>query len=211
MYSARVSFWVLAALGALPAAAQVEHQQHPPRSSEEYARVLNDPQRDGWQKPHEVVQALALRPDEAIADVGAGTGYFSRRFARHAGTAYAVDIDSNLLARAAEGAPANHRTILAAPDDPKLAAKSVDTIFFCDVLHHIGNRPAYYEKLDKALRPGGRIVIVDFHKRQTPMGPPLSMRLSAEEVEGELARAGFKKTKEFGFLPYQYFFVFERK
>src|ERR1035437_10724261 len=128
------------------APAQVPHQNHPP-SSGEYAKVLEDPSRDEWHKPHDVVMALALKPAETIADIGAGTGYFARRFALHAGKVYAVDIDAKLLAIAGDKAPANLQTLLAAPDDPRLPADSIDTIFFCDVLHHIENRSAYYAKL----------------------------------------------------------------
>jgi ubiquinone/menaquinone biosynthesis C-methylase UbiE len=152
----------IAALAAFP---QAPHQHHPPRDAKEYARVLNDPGRDKWQKPHEVVEALKLKPGEAIADIGAGTGYFAKRFARHAKKVYAVDIDPQLLDMAKKDAPENLETVLAAPDDPRLPEASVDTLFFCNVLHHIGSRPGYYEKLKKALKPGGRIVNIDFHKR----------------------------------------------
>ena len=120
---------------------QVPHQHHPP-SSEEYAKVLEDPSRDEWQKPHDVVMALNLKPTDTIADIGAGTGYFARRFTHHAGKVYAVDIDQKLLAIAEKDAPANLKTVLAAPDDPRLPEGSVDIIFFCDVLHHIENRAA---------------------------------------------------------------------
>ena len=195
---------------AAPVLPQTPHQHHPPSDAAEYARILEDPKRDEWQKPHEVVMALGLEPDQTIADIGAGSGYFARRFAHHAGKVYAVDIDAALLKRTAEGAPSNLQTILAAPDDPKLAPSSVDVIFFCDVLHHIDNRAAYYPKLDKALKPGGRIVIVDFYKKKLPVGPPEAMKLPEEQVVSELAAAGFKKTKSFDFLPYQYFLVFER-
>lgn len=191
-------------------AAQVAHQHHPPASAEEYARILNDPGRDAWQKPHEVVTALALKREESVADIGAGTGYFARRFARHAGTVYAVDIDEKLLAMAAKDAPPNLKTVLATADDPKLPAASVDTIFFCDVLHHVGNRAAYYQKLLKALKPGGRIVIVDFHKKPLPVGPGMDMKLSSDEVDGEMAAAGLRKVKSFDFLEYQYFNVYAR-
>ncbi len=193
-----------------PLTAQVAHQHHPPASAEEYARVLNDPKRDAWQKPREVVTALALRKDESVADIGAGTGYFALRFARHAGTVYAVDIDEKLLAMAARDAPPNLKTVLASPDDPKLPPSSVDTIFFCDVLHHIANRPAYYEKLLKALKPGGRIVMIDFHKKPLPVGPGLDMKLSSEQVDNEMAAAGLRKVKSFDFLEYQYFNVYSR-
>jgi len=199
--------WVVGmAIAAWP---QVAEQHHPPRSAEEYARVLNDPQRDGWQKPHEVLAALALKPGEVIADLGAGTGYFARRFAGHAAKVYAIDIDEELLKRVRAGAPANLEAILAAPDDPRLPEASVDTIFICDTLHHIANRAAYYPKLRWALKPGGRIVNIDFHKKPLPVGPPPGMKLSDEEVIVEFGAAGFRLVKTFGFLPYQYFLVFQ--
>jgi arsenite methyltransferase len=200
----------LIALIAAAAYGQAAHQHHPPASAEEYIHVLNDPQRDSWQKPHEVVMALQIKPTETVADIGAGSGYFTRRFARHAGTVYAVDIDQKLLDAAMKDAPKNVKSILAAPDDPRLPAASIDTIFFCDVLHHIENRAAYYPKLAKALRPGGRIVIVDFYKKPLPVGPPESMKLTEDQVTGELEAAGFRKVRSFDFLPYQYFLVFQR-
>lgn len=193
----------------IAAAAQTAHQHHPPRNAGEYARALNDPQRDEWQKPHEVVMTLALKPDETVADIGAGTGYFARRFARHAGKVYAVDIDAKLLEMARQGAPANLETVLGKPDDPRLPAKSVDTIFFCDVLHHIADRAAYLPKLRAALKPSGRVVNIDFYKKPLPLGPPESMKLSEEQVVEEFQAAGFRLVKTYTFLPYQYFQVFE--
>jgi len=194
-----------------PAFGQVAGQHHPPQSAGEYARVLDDAKREEWQKPDEVIRALALRPQEVIADIGAGTGYFSKRLARQAGKVYAVDIDADLLKMAAQDAPQNMVTVLAAPDDPRLPQGGIDTVFFCDVLHHIGNRPEYYKKLARALAPGGRIVNIDFQKRQLPVGPPPSMKLSEEQVVAEFRAAGFRLAKKFDFLPYQYFLVFERK
>jgi ubiquinone/menaquinone biosynthesis C-methylase UbiE len=188
---------------------QVPHQHHPP-SSDEYAKVLEDPSRDAWQKPHAVVMALDLKATDTVADIGAGTGYFARRFALHAGKVYAVDIDEKLLSIARSRAPANLQTILAAPDDPRLPSNSVDTIFFCDVLHHIENRPAYYVKLAKVLKPGGRVVIIDFYKKPLPVGPPESMKLSDAQVISEFQKAGFGLSKRLDILPYQYFLFFKR-
>ena len=169
---------------------QVAHQNHPP-SSAEYAKVLEDPSRDEWQKPHDVVMALALKSTETIADIGAGTGYFARRFALHAGKVYAVDIDAKLLDIVRKDAPANLEAVLAAPDDPRLPERSIDTVFFCDVLHHIENRPAYYSRLAKVLKPGGRIVVIDFFKKELPVG--------------------FTLTKRLDILPYQYYLIFEKR
>jgi arsenite methyltransferase len=188
-----------------------QHQHHPPRSREAYARILENPARDEWQKPGEVVEALGLKPTEVIADIGSGTGYFARRFAPLVATVYAVDIDERFLEMARKDAPENLVFVLAGPDDPKLPSNSVDTIFFCNVLHHIDNRPAYYEKLKKALRPGGRLINIDFHKRPLPVGPPVGMKLSEEEVIEEFTSAGFRFTRSFDFLPHQYFLVFEKE
>ncbi|MBZ5729098.1 MAG: class I SAM-dependent methyltransferase [Acidobacteriia bacterium] len=190
--------------------AQVAHQHHPP-SSAEYAKVLEDPSRDEWQKPHDVVMALGLKPADAIADIGAGTGYFARRFANHAGKVYAVDIDDKLLDIVRKDAPANLTAVLAAPDDPRLPERSVDVIFFCDVLHHIASRAAYYPRLINALKPGGRIVVVDFYKKDLPVGPPPEMKLSEDEVIAELRAAGFTLAKRLDILPYQYYLFFEKR
>jgi ubiquinone/menaquinone biosynthesis C-methylase UbiE len=189
---------------------QVHHQSHSP-SSDEYAKVLEDPSRDEWQKPHDVVMALNLKPTDTVADIGAGSGYFARRFALHAGKVYAVDIDEKLLGMVRGKAPANVETILAAPDDPRLPQRSIDMVFICDVLHHIENRPAYYAKIAKALKPGGRIVVIDFYKKNQPIGPPPSMKLADQEVIAELQKAGFALSKRLDSLPYQYFLFFEQR
>lgn len=199
-----VSLLAAAALG------QVPHQHHPP-SSDEYARVLEDPSRDEWQKPHDVLMALDPKPTDIIADIGAGTGYFARRFARHAAKVFAVDIDEKLLAIARKDAPANLTTVLASPDDPHLQERSVDIVFFCDVLHHIENRAAYYPKLAQALKPGGRIVVIDFYQKSLPVGPPPSMKLSDQAVIAEFRDAGFTLVKRLDILPYQYFLFFDRR
>ena len=201
--------WMLAF--AAVALGQVPHQHHPPLSADEWARVLEDPSRDAWQKPDAVVTAMDLEPKDTVADIGAGTGYFARRFAPHAHKVYAVDIDEKLLAIARSKAPANLQTVLAAPDDPRLPPQSVDMIFFCDVLHHIENRPAYYAKLANILKPGGRVVVIDFFKKPLPVGPPVSMKLSRQEVITEFHNADFVLSKELNILPYQYFLLFQQR
>jgi len=198
---------LLAALVAGPT--QVQHQHHPPRDAGEYARVLEDPARDEWQKPHEVIMALGLKPADTVADLGAGSGYFARRLARHAAKVYAVDIDAKLLEILKKDAPANIETVLAPPDDPKLGPQSTDLVFICDVLHHIENRAAYLPKLRTALKPGGRVVNIDFYKKDLPVGPPVSMKLSEEQVIAEFKGAGFRLKRKLSFLPYQYFLEFE--
>jgi ubiquinone/menaquinone biosynthesis C-methylase UbiE len=157
-----------------------------------------------------VLQALGLKPQDVVADIGTGAGYFAVRFAPRVARVYAVDINADLLEFTARHAPANVQAVLAAPDDPKLPDASVDMAFFCDVLHHIGGRVAYLRRLAQALRPGGRIVVVDFHKKPLPVGPPVDVKLTPEEVTADLEAAGFRLARQFDFLPYQYFLVFQR-
>jgi ubiquinone/menaquinone biosynthesis C-methylase UbiE len=84
-------------------------------------------------------------------------------------------------------------------------------MFFCDVLHHIENRPAYYAKLATALKKGGRIVVIDFYKKDLPVGPPPDMKLSDEQVIAEFQQAGFAVSKRLDILPYQYYLFFEKR
>jgi predicted amidohydrolase YtcJ/ubiquinone/menaquinone biosynthesis C-methylase UbiE len=198
----------------LAAALGAQHRQHHvPKSAEEYVKILEDPSREAWQKPHEVVMALDLKPSDTVADIGAGSGYFAVRFARHASKVLAVDIDPKLLEiltkRAGELKLANLETVVGAGDDPHLQAESVDVIFICDVIHHIEKRNAYYQLLARALKPGGRLVIVDFHKKPLPVGPEPEMKIAREALIAEVRAAGFRLAKKHAFLPYQYFLVFQ--
>jgi SAM-dependent methyltransferase len=187
--------------------------QHSFSNAERWAHVFDDPQRDAWQKPHEVIQALALAPDAIVADVGAGTGYFAVRLANMlpAGRVYAVDIEPDMVAYLAERAKREKRdnmlAIAGAPDDPKLPEK-VDLILMVDVHHHIDERERYFRRLSAALKPGGRIAIIDF-RPDAPQGPPKAARIAADRVIEELKGAGYTLTQQHRFLPHQYFLVFK--
>jgi len=200
---------LLACLAYTSLCAQVPNQEHHKHMhADTYAKVLEDPSRDAWQKPHEVIMALELKKTETIADIGAGTGYFSRRFARHAGTVWAVDIDPKLLEIAGKNKPENLKLVHAKMDDPSLPTGALDTIFICDVWHHIDGRSAYLLKLKKALKPGGRIVVIDFKEGKLPVGPPPSMKITEPEMVREFAAAGFKVSQRHDILPHQYFLEF---
>jgi arsenite methyltransferase len=183
-----------------------------------YIAALEDPARDAWQKPQEVLDALALRDGERVADIGAGSGYFALRFARHVGPGgrvFAVDVSKDMLAhlegQAKKAQLTNVQPLLAAAADPGLPEASVDRVFFCDVWHHIDDQAGYLERLKKALRPGGQIVMIDFHKRDLPVGPPVSMKIAREDLVAQMERHGFRVAREHTFLPYQYFLVFTRQ
>lgn len=184
---------------------QAAHEHHVPRSAEEYAKILEQPSRDEWQKPEQVIEALQLRKTDVVADLGAGSGYFTRRLATRVDKVYAVDIDRRLLDMITKSNDARIQAVLATPDDPKLPPHSVDVVFICEVLHHIENRGAYYPKLIASLKPNGRIIIVDFQKRPLPVGPNVEMKIDEKDLEKELSAAGLKITKRHTFLPYQYF------
>jgi ubiquinone/menaquinone biosynthesis C-methylase UbiE len=115
-----------------------------------------------------------------------------------------------LRERAVEAGVRNVAAVLVPLDDPGLPAASVDLAFVCDTYHHLDDRPAYLERLRRVLRPGGRLAIVDFQKRETPVGPPLPMRVDRKDVIAECAAAGFTLASEMAFLPHQYGLVFRR-
>jgi SAM-dependent methyltransferase len=202
-----------AVLLASPAAAQTPHtHQHTFKDAEQWSHVFDDPERDAWQKPHEVIQALALKPDARVADLGAGTGYFSARLANMVpqGRVYAVDIEPDMVRYLTERAKReglrNLVAVAGAPDDPRLPEK-VDLILIVDVYHHIEDRARYFRKLSQSLRPGGRIAIIDF-TLESPQGPPPAVRVAPGTVKAEMKAAGHALAAEHRFLPHQYFLVF---
>jgi predicted methyltransferase len=202
-----------ALLVALAAAAQTPHtHDHSFADSDKWAKVFDDPQRDAWQKPHEVIRALALKPDAVIADIGSGTGYFSMRFAHMVpkGRVYGVDTEPDMVKHLAERAKreglGNVTALAASPGDPRLPEK-VDLVILVDVFHHIEDREHYFGKLRDSLKPGGRVAIIDF-RMDSPEGPPKAARIAPEKVKAEFKRAGYTLEREHGFLPNQYFLVF---
>ena len=196
-----------------PAAAQSpQTHQHSFGGAEKWAQIFDDPKRDAWQKPHEVIQALALKPDAVIADIGSGTGYFSARLANMVpkGRIYGVDTEPDMVKYLAERAKreglANITSVAGAPNDPRLPEKA-DLILLVDVFHHIDDRERYFRKLRDSLKPGGRIAIIDF-RMDSPDGPPKSARIAPDRVKAELKSAGYTLAQEHGFLPNQYFLIF---
>ncbi len=195
---------------------QEMHRLH--QNTKAYIAMLDDPKRDAYQKPHEVISALNLKEGEVVADLGAGSGYFTFRLAHHVGDTgrvYAVDVSPDMILhlnrRIRDLDVKNVVTILAAPDDPLLADASMDRFFICDTWHHIEHHDRYLALLKKMLKPGGQIVMVDFKKIETPVGPPMAMRIKRDDLVKEMERNGFSLVQEHTFLPYQYFLVFKVK
>ncbi len=180
--------------------------------AERWSRVFDDPARDAWQKPAEVIRALKLAPDAVVADIGSGTGYFAVRLARAVpqGRVYGADIGPDMVRflneRAAKEQLANLASHVAGEADPKLPAP-VDLALLVDTYHHIGARPKYFATVARSLKPGGRVAIIDF-TLDSPVGPPRRHRIAPGEVKAEMERAGYRLVEEYGFLPHQYFLVF---
>ncbi len=173
-----------------------------------WSATFDDPARDAWQRPDEVIRALSLAPDARVADIGAGTGYFAVRIAPLVpqGRVWAVDLEPTLLrhvrARAESQRLANLFPVLATPADAMIPER-VDVVLVVDAFHHIEGRAAYFRDLTRSLRPGGRVVIVDY-TREAPEGPPPEMRLSPEQVDADMNTAGYERVGEVVLLPRQY-------
>jgi len=192
------------------------HRLH--SDSRAYIASLEDPARAAYQKPDQVIDALELRAGETIADIGAGSGYFSFRLAKGLGTSgrvYAVDVSPDMILyvnRAIRDSGVdNVVSVLAPPDDPLLRDASVDRFFVCDTWHHVDAREHYLELFKRMLKPGGQVVMIDFQKRDMPVGPPVSMKIAREDLVQQMDAAGFRLVREHTFLPYQYFLVFALK
>ena len=172
--------------------------------------------RDEWQQPQRVIQSLQIRPDATIADLGAGSGYFTFLLAQAAGPAgkvYAVDIDNDmteLVARKAkEQGLQNVEVILAKPNDSLLPEGRIDLIFTSNTYHHIENRVAYFAALRKTLRPSGRVAVIDFDRRSWFSGL-LKHYTPSDFIKREMEQAGYRLASEFDFLDRQSFLLFEQ-
>lgn len=173
--------------------------------------------RDEWQMPERVVRSLQIDDKSAvIADIGAGSGYFTRRLAAEVpeGKVYAVDVDSTfedyiLDNREAWGTP-NIEPRLAHYDDPMLPDGGIDLVFTANTYSFIRDRPGYFRKVRRALSPGGRLVIIDYRpEAQVPVqnAPEPRFRVAETTVVHELTTAGFRVERSETFLPHQYFLV----
>jgi ubiquinone/menaquinone biosynthesis C-methylase UbiE len=202
-------------VGVVAQAPKTQHEAHKLHGDPKaYIAALEDPARDAYQKPHEVMEALHVKEGEVIADIGAGSGYFTLRLSHHVGSTghvYGVDISPDMIRhlnrRISEAGLLNVSTILAQPDDP-LLPRPVDRFLVVDVWHHIENQPAYLGLMKKMLKPGGQVVMIDFHKKELPIGPPPGMKIAREDLLHQMQEHGFKLVAEHTFLPYQYFLVF---
>jgi len=201
-----------------PGRAHARDRHGNPRDLAAYLARLESPERRAWQKPDRVVRALGLRRGAVACDTGAGPGYFALRLARAVGpkgTVYAIDVLPGMIEvlreRARARRIANVVPILAPGGRDSLPPRRCDLVLMVNTFHHFRDGVAYLRALARRLRPGGRIVNVDFHKRELPVGPPIEHKVAEEDFRSIAARAGLRVEEEHRFLPYQYFLVLRPK
>lgn len=187
------------------------------QNADEWAKKFDDPARDAWQKPQEVVALMQIAPGMTVADIGAGTGYFVPYLSRAVGASGAVlalDVEPDMVRylgdRAKREQLANVRPALVTMDDPKLPSRGLDRVLAVDVWHHIPGREAYAAKLVEAVKSGGKVFVVDF-TMTAKHGPPVRHRLPPEAIAKDLSAAGFAAEIVSSTLPDQYVVVGTRR
>jgi SAM-dependent methyltransferase len=192
---------------------QAQPKQYVQPDAGEYIKILEDPHRIERLRPAEIIRALEVKPGSIVADIGSGSGLFTRQLARAVapgGRVYAVDIDPALLEHvrktAAADGIANIVTVRAPEDSPNLMAASVDLAFICDTLHHIEKRQLYLTNLKKCVKPGGRVAIIDFLDGWPENHE--SMKFSLEDLDRWTSAAGYSKIAEHDSIEGNFFRIY---
>jgi predicted methyltransferase len=198
---------------------QGHSERRGPSDIQQYIESLEKPQRDRDQKPDEVINALQVDQYMTIADIGAGSGYFTRKFVwavQDKGMVYAVDIEPAMLKYNEEmvehlHTPYNAKFVLAKPEDPMLPSRAMDLVFLCNTYHHLSMRSEYFGRVRKSLKPGGRVAIIDFYhdERSGELGFSKDHLVPRDTVIHEMGQAGYRLIREHTFLDRQYFLEFQ--
>jgi ubiquinone/menaquinone biosynthesis C-methylase UbiE len=175
------------------------------------------PEREAEEEPERMLDALEIQPGMTVADVGAGAGYQSLRLARRVGpegTVLATDVQPQMLqmlrANARAAGVANIKPILCTQDDPKLPEGAVDLILLVDVYHEVSEPEAMLRAWRKALKPGGRLVLVEFRAEDPEVPIKPEHKMSLDQVKKEVEPQGFAFQTSHEFLPWQHIIVFEK-
>lgn len=179
--------------------------------------LLDAPDRDLWQRPDLIMDAMAIADGSVVADIGAGSGWFTIRLARRVGPqglVYAEDVQQEMInaisRRVSREGFNNVKAVLGSVNDPKLPAQSLDAALMVDSFHEVepADRATMLANLARALKPQGRIGIVDFRLDGTGPGPAPEERVSPDVVLNAAKAAGLKLIRQEPFLEYQYFLIF---
>ena len=175
--------------------------------------------REIWQKPDLVLQLLGGLKGKSVADIGAGSGFFTFRMVESADKVIAIDVDPRFtnyldsvkVRRLPESQQPKLETRLTTPDSPALQKEEVDVVVIVNTFMYIENHVDYLKRLKKGLKEGGKLLIIDFKKKRTPVGPPGDLRQPLFVIENELYEAGYKNivTNDTA-LDYQYIVIAEK-
>jgi ubiquinone/menaquinone biosynthesis C-methylase UbiE len=177
--------------------------------------LLDAPDRDLWQRPDQIMDALGVADASVVADIGAGSGWFTIRLARRVGPrgiVYAEDVQKEMITaiqrRVNREGFNNVKAVLGSNNDPRLPKSSLDVVLMVDAYHEVEDRVTMLSNLAKALKPQGRLGIVDFRLDGTGPGPAPEERVSPDVVVNDAKKAGLKLIRQEPFLQYQYFLIF---
>jgi ubiquinone/menaquinone biosynthesis C-methylase UbiE len=206
---------------ALPLAAQSEHpitgRRIAPTMSMSGADWLDRSEREMEENPEAAIEALKIEKGMYVADVGAGTGYFTIRMARRVGPTgrvYANDVQPDMLARLQDNVEKEHlnnvETVLGTQTDPKLPTGKLDLILLVDVYHEFSQPQHMLQEMKKALKPDGRLVLVEYRKEDPTIPIRPEHKMSAQEVKTEVEAEGYRLMQTLKTLPRQNIFVFRK-
>ena len=214
------------AAGVLLLVAVAEAQRRHPVSGRVFAPVmgvagagwLERTEREREEAPSKAIEALELKPGMVVADIGAGSGYYTSRMAKKvapSGRVIATDIQPGMIEllerRIKSEGLGNVTTILGAMDDPKLQANSIDLAIMVDVYHELQQPQLFLQRLKPAFKPGGRLVLLEFRK-EDPNVPILEVhKMSVAEVRAELEAEGYTIDRVIDILPWQHIIVLRVK
>ncbi len=186
--------------------------------AKQYISMLERDSRGAMQHPAQIMELLSIRPGDVVADVGAGSGYFTIPIAKAVGAkgrVIATDIRQEMLdyiaGRLEKEGLENVQLLKVEPNDPGLPVGAVGTVLMVDVIHYVKDRVDFARKLKGALAPGGRVVVIDFRydpEAKREFAPPPEQQVPRETLDREMAEAGFKVVESYDFLPEQYFVIY---
>lgn len=171
--------------------------------------------RDEWQRPEAVIAALGIRPGDRVADLGAGSGYFTVRLARAVGAegrVYAVDVDAEMNAylreRLASEGIDNVEVVLGEYSDPKLPDGRIDLLFTSNTYHHLRDRAEYFRGVRADLAPGGRVAVIEYDGREGLFVKWMGHHTDKQEILSEMQAAGYRLVEDVDILDRQSFLIF---
>lgn len=221
-YHASVILVVLVLSIALSASAALGQARHPvsgrqiaPVMGHEGAGWLDRPEREAEEAPSKAIAALEIREGQVVADVGAGSGYYSVRLARavgETGRVYATDIQPEMLgilkSKVAAERLTNVELVLGTDTDPKLPAAAVDLVLMVDVYHELTRPQEMLRALKRVFRPGARLVLIEFRKESAWVPIREEHKMSVRDVRLELEAEGYTFERNIDVLPWQHVLVF---